>query len=85
TRGSGKAHIARAALEAIAFQCADLLDAMAADGATLTELRVDGGATANALLMQLQADAAQLPVLRPALQEATAWGAAALAGLQAGL
>lgn len=85
TRGSGKAHIARAALEAIAFQCADLLDAMAADGATLTELRVDGGATANALLMQLQADAAQLPVLRPAQQEATAWGAAALAGLQAGL
>jgi len=85
TRGSDRAHIARAALEAIAFQNADLIDAMALDGAPLTELRVDGGATANAMLLQLQADAIGLPLLRPALQEATAWGAAALAGLQAGL
>jgi glycerol kinase len=85
SRGSGRAQIARAALEAIAFQNADLVDAMALDGAPLVELRVDGGATANDLLMQLQADALQLPLLRPALQEATAWGAAALAGIQAGL
>ncbi len=85
SRGSGKAQIARAALEAIAFQNADLVEAMALDGAPLTELRVDGGASANDLLMQLQADALQLPLLRPALQEATAWGAAALAGVQAGL
>ncbi len=85
SRGTTKAHIARAALEAIAFQNADLVDAMALDGAPLAELRVDGGAAANGLLMQLQADALQLPLLRPALQEATAWGAAALAGIGAGL
>lgn len=85
SRGSGRAHLARAALEAIAFQNADLVDAMAADGAALAELCVDGGATANALLLQLQADALQLPLWRPGLQEATAWGAAALAGLAAGL
>lgn len=85
SRGSGRAQLARAALEAIAFQNADLVDAMAADGAALAELRVDGGATANALLLQLQADALQLPLWRPALQEATAWGAAALAGQAAGL
>ncbi len=85
TRGAGKAQIARAALEAIAFQCADLIDAMAFDGGQIRELRVDGGGTANTLLMQLQADAAQLPICRAAQPEATAWGAALLAGEQAGL
>jgi glycerol kinase len=65
TRGSERAHIARAALEAIAFQNADLLAAMAADGSSLGELRVDGGAAANDLLMQLQADVLGVPVVRP--------------------
>lgn len=82
TRGTGKAHIARAALESIAFQTAELIDAMKADSGTeLTELRVDGGATANDLLMQIQADLLQLPVVRAQTQETTALGAAYLAGL----
>ncbi len=82
TRGSGREHIARAALESIAFQSADLLDAMQRDaGRKLTELRVDGGATANNLLMQFQADILGVPVLRPKVQETTALGAAYLAGL----
>lgn len=85
TRGTGKAHIARAALESIAFQTADLLDAMHADsGAELNELRVDGGATANRLLMQIQADILQLPVVRSKTAETTALGAAYFAGLAAG-
>ena len=82
TRGSGREHIARAALESIAFQSADLLDAMQRDaGRKLTELRVDGGATANNLLMQFQADILGVPVLRPKIKETTALGAAYLAGL----
>ena len=82
TRGSGREHIARAALESIAFQSADLLDAMQRDaGRKITELRVDGGATANNLLMQFQADILGVPVLRPKVQETTALGAAYLAGL----
>ncbi|MSP98203.1 MAG: glycerol kinase [Betaproteobacteria bacterium] len=82
TRGSGREHVARAALESIAFQSADLLDAMQRDaGRKLTELRVDGGATANNLLMQFQADILGVPVLRPRVQETTALGAAYLAGL----
>ena len=82
TRGSGREHVARAALESIAFQSADLLDAMQRDaGRKLTELRVDGGATANNLLMQFQADILNVPVLRPKVQETTALGAAYLAGL----
>ena len=82
TRGSGREHIARAALESIAFQSADLLDAMQRDaGQTLAELRVDGGAAANSLLMQFQADILGVPVLRPRVQETTALGAAYLAGL----
>ncbi len=82
TRGSGREHVARAALESIAFQSADLLDAMERDaGRKLTELRVDGGATANNLLMQFQADILGVPVLRPRVQETTALGAAYLAGL----
>ena len=85
TRGSGKAHIARAALEAIAFQVVDLVAAMAADtGAELAELRVDGGAAANNLLLQMQADLLQRPVIRPAVTETTALGAAYFAGLAVG-
>jgi glycerol kinase len=82
TRGSSPAHIARAALESIAFQSAELLDAMQRDaGERLTELRVDGGAAANGLLMQFQADLLGVPVLRPKTLETTALGAAYLAGL----
>ncbi|MGB5233719.1 MAG: FGGY-family carbohydrate kinase, partial [Candidatus Macondimonas sp.] len=86
TRGATRAHIARAALEAIAFQSAELLQAMQADAAQAIEaLRVDGGATANALLMQIQADLLGVPVVLPHIQETTALGAAYLAGLQAGV
>jgi glycerol kinase len=86
SRGSGAAHIARAALEAIAMQSADLVEAMARDGAApLAELRVDGGAAANDLLMQMQADLLGVPVLRPRLLETTAFGAACLAALGCGL
>ncbi len=85
TRGTGRGHLARAALEAIAFQSADLLTAMQSDaGQPLLELRVDGGATANDLLMQFQADLLGVPVVRPAYTETTALGAAFLAGLGAG-
>jgi glycerol kinase len=85
TRGSTAAHIARAALEGIAFQVADVLSAMQADsGIKLKELRVDGGACANNLLMQFQADLLDVPVVRPAVQETTALGAAYLAGLAVG-
>ena len=85
TRGTGKAHIARAAVESIAFQTADLLSAMNADsGVNLTELRVDGGATRNDLLLQFQADILQIPVVRSATSETTALGAAYLAGLAVG-
>jgi glycerol kinase len=85
TRGTTAGHFARAALEAIAFQVADVLEAMQTDaGITLSELRVDGGAAANNLLMQLQADFLGVPVVRPAGLETTALGAAALAGLAVG-
>jgi glycerol kinase len=85
TRGTTSAHIARAALEGIAFQVADVLSAMEADsGIKLKELRVDGGACANNLLMQFQADILDVPVVRPAVQETTALGAAYLAGLAVG-
>ncbi len=85
TRGATSAHIARAALEAIAYQSADVLSAMEKDaGITLTELRVDGGATANNLLMQFQADVLGVPVVRPKVLETTALGAAYLAGLAVG-
>ncbi|GAB4398668.1 MAG: glycerol kinase GlpK [Rhodoferax sp.] len=90
SRGSTVAHIARAALESIAFQSAALLRAMQRDAATtarpaVTELRVDGGACVNDLLMQFQADLLGIPVLRPRVTETTALGAAYLAGLQAGV
>ncbi len=85
TRGAGRAHLVRAALEAIAYQSADLLRAMEEDaGTSLPELRVDGGATANASLMQFQADILGVPVVRPAATEMTALGAAYLAGLAVG-
>jgi len=85
TRGSTAAHIARAALESIAYQVADLMDAVQTDtGAPLLELRVDGGASANNSLMQFQADILGVPVVRPAMTETTALGAAFLAGLGTG-
>ena len=85
TRGTTKAHIARAALEGIAFQVADVLDAMQQDsGIGIRQLRVDGGAAANNLLMQFQADILQAPVVRPQIIETTALGAAFLAGLAVG-
>jgi glycerol kinase len=85
TRGTTAGHIARAALESVAFQVADVIDAMKADsGLGIGELRVDGGASANDLLMQFQADVLGMPVLRPAQVETTALGAAYLAGLATG-
>ncbi len=86
TRGTTAGHFARAALESIAFQVADLLDAMSADcGIPATELRVDGGAASNDTLMQIQADLLGVPVVRPAVTETTALGAAYLAGLGVGV
>ena len=90
TRGSTLAHIARAALESIAFQSAALLQAMRRDAeragaASVSELRVDGGACVNDLLMQFQADLLGIPVVRPAVTETTALGAAYLAGLSTGV
>ncbi len=85
TRGAGRAHIVRASLEALAFQVCDLLRAMEEDaGVTLRQLNVDGGASANEFLMQFQSDVLGLPVRRPADAEATALGAAYLAGLTTG-
>jgi glycerol kinase len=86
SRGSTRAHIARAAVEAIAYQSAELLLAMQADAhAEIIELRVDGGASANNLLMQFQADLLGVAVVRPRIIETTALGAAYLAGLAAGV
>lgn len=85
TRGTNKSHIARAALESIAYQTMDVLKAMEADaGVNIAELRVDGGATANDLLMQFQADLLKSKVIRPEITEVTALGAAYLAGLATG-
>jgi glycerol kinase len=85
TRGTTAAHIARAALESIAYQVADLVDALAADtGIRPDELRVDGGASTNTMLMQFQADLLDMPVLCPRVTETTALGAAYLAGLAVG-
>ena len=86
TRGTGRAHIVRAALESIAYQSRDLFSAMAQDcGQPSAALRVDGGASANKLLMQFQADLLGVPVQRPAVLETTALGAALLAGLGVGI
>jgi glycerol kinase len=85
TRGTNASHLARAALESIAYQSADVLDAMQKDASlALSELRVDGGAAANDLLMQFQADVLGVPVVRPQVLETTALGAAYLAGLAVG-
>ena len=85
TRGSSAAHIARAALDSIAFQSADLVRAMETDsGIELASMRVDGGAAANNILMQFQADLLAVPVVRPRIVETTAQGAAYLAGLAVG-
>ncbi len=86
TRGTTRAHIVRAALEGIAYQVKDLLDAMELDsGRTLSVLRVDGGASVSDFLMQFQADILRKPIDRPKMVETTAFGAAFLAGLAAGL
>ena len=85
TRGANRAHITRATLEAIAFQVRDVVEAMERDSGTrLAELRVDGGAAANDLLLQMQADTLDRDVVRPAVLETTALGAAYLAGLAVG-
>ncbi len=85
TRDTTNAHVARAALEGVAFQVADLLDAMQSDtGRRLRELRVDGGMTGSELLMQFQADILGIPIVRPAVTETTALGAAYLAGIAVG-
>ena len=85
TRGTGRAHMARAALEAIAYQTVDAVEAMAAAGSEpLSELKADGGATANAWLMQFQADVLGVPVVVPEVAETTALGAAYLAGVGSG-
>lgn len=86
TRGTTRAHLVRAAVEAMAFQSWDVMEAMTKDlGRTVPRLRVDGGATANHWLMQFQADLLGVPVERPRLLETTAWGAAGLAGLATGV
>ena len=86
TRGTTAKHLTRAALESIAFQTWDVLEAMKADtGINIRELRVDGGASLNNVLMQFQADLLEVPVVRPKVTETTAWGAACLAGLAAGV
>jgi glycerol kinase len=86
TRGSGRAHLARAALEAMTYATRDVVEAMtAASGHAIPVLRADGGAAANRLLLQLQADQLQVPVVRPAVAETTAYGAALLAGLAEGV
>jgi glycerol kinase len=86
TRGTTAAHLARAALEAIAYQVVDLVDALETDtGFRPSEMRVDGGVSANSLLMQFQADLLGMPVLCPTVTETTALGAAYLAGLAVGV
>jgi glycerol kinase len=86
TRGANRNHIIRAALEAIAFQTRDVLDAMRGDtGMKPCELYVDGGATENNFLMQFQADILNIPLMRPTIIESTSLGAAYLAGLHAGV
>jgi glycerol kinase len=85
TRGTRRGHVARAALAGIAHQVADVLEVMRRDGGALEELRVDGGVVQNDLLLQLQADLLGLPIVRPAVTETTALGAAWLAGLATGV
>ena len=86
TRGTNRSHIIRAALESIAYQTRDVLAAMASDtGVDVTQLKVDGGASANNFLMQFQADVLNRAIRRPSIRETTALGAAYLAGLAVGV
>ncbi len=85
TRGSTKAHLARAALESMAFQIADVTKGMSENGINVKELRVDGGVTRNNFMVQFQADLLKVPVIRSAQTESTAWGVGALAALTCGL
>lgn len=85
TRGSGRAHLVRAALEAMAYQVKDVAEQMNTQNIPMKELRVDGGAARNNLLLQFQSDLLDIPIVRSGQVEATAWGAAAMAGLGAGL
>ena len=85
TRGSGRAEIARAGLDSVAYQTRDLLDAMAADGIRPATLKVDGGMAQNGLFLQRLADLSNIPILRPQMAESTAFGAACLAGLASGV
>lgn len=85
TRGSGRAHLVRAALESMAYQIADVARDIEEHGIQLAELRVDGGATKNKFMLQFQSDVLQVPVTRSSQGESTAWGVAALAGIRAGL
>ncbi len=85
TRGTGRGEIARAALDSVAYQTRDLLDAMAADGVRPTTLKVDGGMAQNTFLLQRLADVLGLTILRPRMAESTAFGAACLAGLGRGV
>jgi glycerol kinase len=86
TRGTGREHLARGALEAMAYSTKDVLDAMCEDsGVTATELAVDGGASENDWLMQFQSDVVRVPVVRPKMVETTALGAAGLAGIDVGV
>ena len=82
--GSGKAQLARAVLEAVVYQTADLLQAMEADGASIAQLKIDGGMVVNNWFCQHLADVLDVEVLRPAVAETSAYGAALLAGVQAG-
>jgi len=85
TRGSVRAHLVRAALEAMAYQIADVIAEMKKNGISIKELRVDGGATQNKFMLQFQSDIAEVPVLRASQSESTAWGVAAMAALKTGL
>ncbi|MBX9686324.1 MAG: glycerol kinase GlpK [Candidatus Obscuribacterales bacterium] len=85
TRGSSRAHLVRAALEAMAYQVKDVAEQMSAHKLAMKELRVDGGATRNKLMLQFQSDLLEIPILRSGQVEATAWGAAAMAALGQGL
>ena len=86
SRGTSKAHVARATLEGIAQQCADVIEYMEKDsGIAVKEMKVDGGASVNNLLMQIQSDISGIPIIRPSMVETTALGAAFLAGLGVGL
>jgi glycerol kinase len=85
TRGTGRAHFVRAALESMAYQIADVAEDMKSSDISIRELRVDGGATNNAFMLEFQADVLNVPVLKASQVESTAWGVAAMAGLTCGL